>query len=228
MSQIDDNTGFNEKIRPEWGLTAYKKQGCASYRVADDLTHHKMLDLVARGTVKLREARFVLKLNRTSCLNCLHLSTGACPYSEAEIKSAAAKYKKFTLQCQHCGTVVINFHFFLLQGMAGANNFTCEVCQQAEQNGDLPEHLRTCQKEDRETKGMEITEVVFLFILLLLKISFDFYHDSAVGQIIFFIVAGALFLDFFVFLGFFIKLLRGNRKKKESEKLDLVIHRHEI
>jgi hypothetical protein len=220
MSQIDDNTGFNEKIRPEWGLTAYKKQGCTSYRVVDDIVHQKMLDLIARGTVKLREARFVLKLNRTSCLNCLHLSTGGCPYSEEEIKSVVAKYKKTTLRCHHCGTVVINFHFFLLQGMAGANTFTCEVCQQAEKTGDLPEQLRTQQKENRVTRDMQISEVIFLFLLLLLKISYDFYHDSALGQIIFFIVAGAFFLDFVVFLGFFIKSMWGNKKKKENEKLN--------
>ncbi|MHA1618551.1 MAG: hypothetical protein ACTSVZ_04655 [Promethearchaeota archaeon] len=94
MTQFDSTTSYGKKISPEWGMTQYGKLGCASYRVADDVAHEKILALVEKGTVKWREVRFILKLNSTQFFNCLHLQDGTCIYSEDDIKVAEKKFKK--------------------------------------------------------------------------------------------------------------------------------------
>ena len=216
MSQIENTSIVSKKIRPEWGLTPYKKPGCASYRVADDVIHQKIIELMARGTVKLRETRFILKLKSTQCLNCLHLRDGTCPYSEDEIKSAAIKFKKTPILCRHCGAPFPNFHYFLLKGNEGISTYTCETCQLAEENGTLTQKLKTQKKQARSHKGEEITSVIFFILIVLFKISADFIEDYEDVKIIFVALAVVLFIDFFFFMWFTIRSWLWKRKEKRK------------
>lgn len=221
MTQIDQPSAFQRKIRPEFGFTPYKIPGCTSYRVSEDSIHRQMLVLVERGTAKLRETRFMRKLSPIPCLNCLHLKDRTCPYSEAEIKDAAAKFRKTPILCRHCGAPFVNFHYFLLKGVENATSYTCESCQLAEASGILAQHLQIQKKKARSNKAVEITSVIFLGLLGTLKILADFLGDSENFEIVLFIMAGALFIDFILFIGFALRdlreVLREKRKNKQKE-----------
>lgn len=223
---IDDNPFINSpphgKVHPTWGFTQYKNPGCTSFRVMDDRMHQKYLNIVTRGSMKLREASTLLKLTRNPCLNCLYLHDGSCPYSKDELIKTAKLYKKSPTICRHCGSTLINFHYFLLQEMGGRGGggklYTCEVCKHAEQKGTLSEHLKTRQKDERLTKRAQFFELLFIVLLFALQISFNFYEDSAIGVVLFYCVVVAFFISFILFLVFTAKSMRAHRKIRQNLK----------
>ncbi|MHA1521495.1 MAG: hypothetical protein ACTSRK_15035 [Promethearchaeota archaeon] len=220
MTQFDSTTSYGKKISPEWGMTQYGKPGCASYRVADDVAHEKILDIVDKGTAKMRELRFMMKLKSTQCFNCLHLQDGTCTYSEDDIKAAEKKFKKTPILCRLCKAPFPNFHYFLLKGEGGLSTYTCESCHHAETNGGLSERLRSTNKKRRTAKGEEITSGIFIVLLLLLQVTTDFIENEKTALTILIIVAVILLIDFLFFMYFAIKSLKEViRERREKKRL---------
>lgn len=82
---------------------------------------------------------------------------------------------------------------------------------------------RNEKKRAKRENRLEITSAIFIFLLLGMRISYDFGHGIKIWDTIFYIIAISLAIDFLLFLIFasldLFHFLQKRRKKEESPEI---------